>query len=126
MLRENVSIVHVAGTEKPADMPSRIIERPASRLPSVTIGALVQARFARVSEEKSRKMAQKERGMVRRFVDEEPVEALAEVISRNSYNNQQAVWFAQLLRHILHSWRRGIGSFNPRTLSAPGQLLLCD
>lgn len=109
LLSEKVSIVHVAGSENPADAPSRLVERPASRCPSVTIGSLIQKRFVRLTAEKSsKKIAKadaKAEDMVRRFTALEPGGELAEVVSSASYDVQQAVWYVQLMKHLLMCWR---------------------
>jgi hypothetical protein len=105
LLDENVSIAHVAGSDNPADAPSRLAERPASRCPSVTIASLIQKRFTRVSKDKSTKKAAKQAEMVRRFQTIDPRRELAEEISRNSFDIFQAVWLCKLMNHLLQCWK---------------------
>ena len=109
LLCEKVSISHVSGAQNIADSFSRLLERPASRCPSLTISQLIQKRNERVTKEKSAKRSAsiliRDADMVRRFQSLEPGVELAEIIASQSYDIHQAVWYVKVLRHLLKSWR---------------------
>ena len=128
---DRVAISHVVGSENAADRASRILERPASRAPASSIASLVHKRFARISKEKAAKRKSKsaEADVVRRFQALQTGDELAEQIASQSYDIKQAVWYIQLLRHVIRCWRNnseGRARFPSPTFDDDDIAVLCS